>query len=159
MIHAGTHAYPFAGLVQPAQAAPEPPVRHRLMPRDPAHWNPLNCLVAVIDDPDAAGRAAMALLDAGLQEADVCLIHPREIIAQEDARRRRSLLVRLLDAVRSPGDEGIVAAAYAAEARRGHYLLVACVRGEARVGCAHALLAAHSAHTVHYFGKWIIRGL
>ena len=120
-----------------------PPARDdRLMPRDLQSWNPLNCLVCVIDDPAAAARAA----------ADVRLADPREVVAIDDAWRSRGLLSRIAASIRTLGDEGIVASAYLAEARRGHHALIVYAPGSERTrraddrgpppGAHHSLLRA-----------------
>jgi hypothetical protein len=133
--------------------------RDRLMPRDIRNWNPRDCLVAVIDDAEQAQQAALALREAGFAEADVRLAHAPEIVALDETRRGHGLLGRLVASIGSLGDEGLVAAEYMDEARRGHHLLIAYAPGATRMRRACALVARYRAHTVHYFGRWVIRGL
>ena len=137
-----------------------PPARgDRLMPRDLQSWNPLNCLVCVIDEPDAAALAAEDLREAGFADTDVRLADPREVVAIDDAWRSRGLLARIAASIRTLGDEAIVAAAYLAEARRGHHALIVYAPGSEGTRCAWAIVARHRAHTIHYYGRWAIRGM
>ena len=131
----------------------------RLMPRDFHSWNPLNCLVCVIDEPAAAARAVEDLREAGFAGADVRLADPREVVAIDDAWRSRGLLARIAASIRTLGDEGIVASAYLAEARRGHHALIVYAPGGERTRRAWTIVARHRAHTIHYYGRWAIRGM
>jgi len=131
----------------------------RLMPRNLHSWNPLNCLVCVIDEPDAAARAAADLREAGFAGADVRLADPREVVAIDDAWRSRGLLVRVAASIRTLGDAGIVAAEYLIEARRGHHALIVYAPGGEGTRRAWRIVARHRAHTIHYYGRWAIRGM
>lgn len=133
--------------------------QHRLLPRALATWNPRGCLVAVLEEPAQAALAALALRNAGFGVADVCLVTPRQFAMILDAQAARGRLARIATALRTPGDEGLVAAEYADAARRGRHLLIVYAPGNEQVHCAHGLLADHGAHTMYHFGRWIVRGL
>ena len=137
-----------------------PPVRgDRLMPRNLHSWNPLNCLVCVIDEPAAAAQASADLREAGFAGGDVRLADPCEVVAIDDAWRSRGLLARIAASIRTLGDEGIVASAYLAEARRGHHALIVYAPGSERTRRARTIVAHYRAHTNHYYGHWAIRGM
>jgi|GEM_PF-1814017 len=137
-----------------------PPARgDRLMPRNLQSWNPLNCLVCVIDEPDAAARAVADLREAGFAAADVRLADPLEVVAIDDAWHSRGLLARMAASIRTLGDEGIVAAEYLTEARRGHHALIVYAPGGERTRRAWTIVARRGAHTIHYYGRWAIRGM
>jgi hypothetical protein len=133
--------------------------RERLLPCASGRWNPRDCMVAVIDDVGQAWAAIQALCAAEFAEADVYLAQGHEIVAHDEAWRGRGLLARLIAGIGSLGDEGLIASEYVAEARRGHHVLIVHAPGDARMWHAWALLARYQAHTVHYFGRWVIRDL
>jgi hypothetical protein len=133
--------------------------RHRLMPRDLATWCPLHCLVSAFDVAGQARAAMAALRKEGFQDVDMVLAPPQEIMALEEACRTRSLLMRILASVRTPGSESLTVDEYVNEARRGHYLLIVYAPREAQRRNATSIVAHHQAHTSHYFGRWTIRGI
>jgi hypothetical protein len=134
-------------------------MRDRLMPRDLGTWNPRDCLVCVIDDAVSARQAARALHRAGYADHNVRLALAAEIVALDDARLGRGLFTRIVTGLRALGDEGLVTEEYAAAARRGQQVLIVHAPGETRAQRAHAIVARHRAHTVHFFGRWVIRAL
>ncbi len=155
-----THSTTIAAAVRMhGMTAAHATMSDRLMPHDIARWNPQDCLVSVIDDAEQARLAALALREAGFLERDIRLAHAEEIIALDNAGRVRSPLARLVASMRTLGDEGLIAAEYVAEARCGHHVLIAYAPGDARKRHACELLLRYQAHTVHYFGRWVIRGL
>lgn len=160
MMHVGMLTQVNTGSTPDAQTTPSQTMaRHRLLPRDLATWNPRGCLVAVIEEPAPAALAALALRRAGFADADVCLADPREIVVIGAAWEARSGLARAIAAIRTPGDEWLVTADYAGAAQRGHYLLVVHAPCDELRRRAQAMLAEHLAHTMHYFGRWTVRGL
>jgi hypothetical protein len=116
-------------------------------------------LVCVIDDPVAAQQTVVALYDAGFVPADVQLVPARVFLELEEAQRARGLLARLLASFRALGDEALIAAHYLAAARRGRQVLIVHAPGEARLRCAQAIVVRAHAHTLHYYGQWVIRGI
>jgi hypothetical protein len=139
--------------------APSAARRDRLMPRNLGSWNPRHCLVSVVDDRAAALAAAAALREAGFGDGDVRLAADREFIALDDAQQSRGMLSRFVAGMRAFGDESLIAAQYVAEARRGNHIVIVYAPGEARMRQALAVVARHRAHTVHYYGQWVIRGM
>jgi hypothetical protein len=131
----------------------------RLLPRALESWNPRQCLVCVIDDPVALQQAVVALYDAGFAAVDVQLVPARVFLELEEAQRARSLLACLLASFRALGDEGLIAAHYLAAARRGQQVLIVHAPGEARMRCAQAIVVRAHAHTLHYYGRWVIQGI
>jgi hypothetical protein len=115
--------------------------------------------VAVIDGLTDARNGARALREAGFVDDDVRLALASEVTAIDDACSARGLFARIVAGIRTLGDEGIVAAAYVAEARCGHHMLIVYAPGDALRQRAHEIVARHRAHTVNYFGRWVIRGL
>jgi hypothetical protein len=144
-----------AGYLTPADATP----RDRLMPHSLDCWNPRNCLVSVVADRGAALRAMAALRAAGFAEADVCLATDRQFVALDETRRARNVLARVIAGMRSLGDESIIAAQYVAEARRGGHIVVVHAPGDALTRRALTIMAGHRAHTMHYYSRWVIRGM
>ena len=153
-------AHTTTGIALGAPTAPTKGARHhRLLPRDLAAWNPRDCLVAVLEEPAQAVQAARALRSAGFDDTDICPVAPWQVAMLLDAQEARSRLARLAAALRSLGDESLVAAEYAEAARRGHHLLIVHAPGDERLRRAQGVLARHGAHTMHHFGRWIVRGL
>jgi hypothetical protein len=133
--------------------------RDRLMPCDLATWSPMHCLVSAFDTPRQA-RAAMAVLAAeGFLDTDILLVRPQAIMALDEACRARSLFTRILASIRTPGSESLTVDEYVDEARRGHYLLIVYAPREDQRRNATRIVAHHQAHTIHYFGRWTIRGI
>lgn len=134
-------------------------VQDRLMPRDLATWSPLHCLVSTFDTPRLARKAMIALREGGFQDADMLLVQPRALLALDEACRARSLPTRILASIRTPGSESLTMDEYVDEARRGRYLLIVYAPREAQWRGATRVVAHHQAHTIHYFGRWTIRGI
>jgi hypothetical protein len=134
--------------------------RHdRLMPHDLANWNPRHCLVSVVDDRASALLAVAALREAGFGEGDIRLAAGREFIALDDAQRARGMIARLVASMRAFGDESLIAAEYVAEARLGKHIVIVFAPGDDLTRRALTIMARHRAHTMHYYSKWVIRGL
>jgi hypothetical protein len=142
-----------------SRAAAQAAAKDRLMPRDLATWSPLHCLVSAFDTPRQA-RAAMAALAAeGFLDTDILLVRPQTIMALDEVCRARSLLTRILASIRTPGSESLAVDEYIDEARRGHYLLIVYAPRDEQRRNAIRVVAHHQAHTIHYFGRWTIRGI
>jgi hypothetical protein len=129
----------------------------RLLPNDMTMWNPRGCLVSVIDEPVEAWRAAEHLREAGFAAEDVRVALAHEVTEVADTSREHSIL-GIVRGIFSLGDEGIIAASYLDEARSGHHLLIVYAPKDDQRRRAHAVVADHQAHAVHYYGRWVISG-
>ena len=135
------------------------PRQDRLMPRDLDRWNPLRCLVCVVDEPAAAKRAVATLHAAWFADADVCLALAGSFISLDEVRRARTPLARLVATACAIGEEALATAMYLAEARAGHHTVIAYAPGAERMRHAQAIMSRHRGHTIYYYGHWTIRGL
>ena len=124
-------------------------------------WYPENYMVAVIDHPAEAEQAAEALRQAGWPAIDVRLFAGTQVATHLDKiEEHRSLPKKLAADVRHVvSDEGVMGEDYEEEARLGHQILAVYTPNDDKVEQARTLLAAHGAHSVEYFGKWVITDL
>jgi ATP phosphoribosyltransferase len=124
-------------------------------------WYPENYIVAVIDHPAEAEQAAEALRKAGWPAMDVRLFAGTEVATHlNKIEEHRSLPKKLAADVRHVvSDEGIIGEDYEEEARLGHQILAVYTPNDNKVEQARTLLTAHGAHSIEYFGKWVITDL
>ena len=124
-------------------------------------WYPENYIVAVIDHRAEAEQAAEALRSAGWPAMDVRLFAGTEVETHlNKIEEHRSLPKKLAADVRHVvSDEGIMGEDYEEDARLGHQILAVYTPNDDKVEQARTLLAAHHAHSIEYFGKWVITDL
>ena len=120
-------------------------------------WYPKDFVVAVINDPTQAGRAAAALREQGLDPDDVHLVTGPEALAWDARFRAQMHPVKHFAAMLLSGsEEGIMEDRYLREAQEGHSF--ALVRFETldenspRAQTVREVLQAHDARMVTYYG-------
>lgn len=120
-----------------------------------------NWLVGVIDDPQQAQQAEVALLQAGFSEDSTLLLHGHETLkrlrAKDEQRGPLGWAMKALSALTSDTRE--FEDNYAAEARAGHAILSLRVSDEEDMERARQLMAAHGAHYIKHYGTWVVTDL
>jgi hypothetical protein len=124
-------------------------------------WHTEHYLAAVIDDLNEAERAVSELEQAGWNAHEVRLFRGASAVQTTDmAACHPGLPARIAAAVRrATSEEGPISAVYEAEAKRGHQILTVYAPGPAEVARASQVLARHQAHSIEYFGGWVITDL
>jgi hypothetical protein len=137
------------------------PTRANKPPTSFGNAYPRDDVIAVIDDRESAEHAVRALSDAGLPESDVDLLDgPSVVEANRSLQQRRGRLQRL-EVWLSSGfsDDAAYARAYALEAERGHYLLIAHAAQPEVVERVSQVLRAHGAHGMRHYEALTITDL
>jgi hypothetical protein len=121
-------------------------------------WYPKQTLVGVIDDPEQACRATIALMGAGFAEDDIrLLLGPEVVEISEDVDQHRSALGRMVYSLSSLwSTEAPAAEHYIHEAREGHNLVMVHAPepdGRPEGEAALAVLREHGAHHLRYYGR------
>lgn len=127
---------------------------------------PTNYIVAVFDDLQEARQAARALYDAGYEEQTVRLMDAQESLAKiQELEARKNPFQRFFSSFQGATDE-TGAQIYCLEAELGHHLLYvrACASSirtcsTREIGQIRAILKAHRAHTVKFFGTWAVEDI
>lgn len=124
-------------------------------------WYPEDYIVAVIDHPAEAERAAEALRSAGWPATDVRLFAGTQVASHlNNIEEQQSLPKKLAADVRHyVSDEGVMGEDYEEDARLGHNILAVYTPNDDKVEQARTLLTAHHAHSIEHFGKWVITDL
>ncbi len=120
-------------------------------------WNPLGCLVSVIDDPTEATQAVDALRAAGFAAEDVHLLLAAEVLAS--ANPHQSILARVFFALANLSDDAAFEATYREEAEHGHQIVVVYAPTREQVEQAHLVVERYHAHTLLHYGPWVVRGI
>ena len=122
-------------------------------------WNPVGCLVSVIDDPREAAHAVMALRASGFPPEHVRIIPPNDLLASVGGSGQRGgLIARVVCMLADWSDNTIFAAEYLDEARRGHQVVMVYAPALERADQAHVVVGHHGAHMVRHYGPWVVRG-
>ena len=122
-------------------------------------WNPVGCLVSVIDDPRQAAHAVMALRASGFPPEHVRLIPPNDLLASVGGSGQRGgLIARVVCTLVDWSDNAIFAAEYLDEARRGHQVVMVYAPALEQANQAHMAIRRHGAHKVRHYGSWVVRG-
>ncbi len=123
-------------------------------------WDPVDCLVSVIDDPAEALQAVDDLRAAGFVEDDVRLFLGQEVVDHDrDIMNHRSSLKNVVYMLSNISDETVMAQEYLDEARQGHQILAVHASDVGRVKQASASVVRHHAHRVRYYGRWTVSDL
>jgi hypothetical protein len=122
---------------------------------------PRNVVIAVLDDLQGSGRAVKALKKAGFPEPDIHLFHGEEAAERIDATGRHlGPIKHVLRSLRwLLSEEGPMLSEYEEEAHAGHHILFVKIHRSQQVQRAAVILATHHAHTIRYFGRWLITDL
>ena len=122
-------------------------------------WNPVGCLVSVIDDPREAAHAVMALRALGFPPEHVRLIPAADLLANVGGSGQRDgLIARVICMLADWSDNAIFAAEYLDEARRGHQVVMVYAPAPEQADQAHVVVGRHCAHMVRHYGSWVVRG-
>ena len=122
-------------------------------------WNPEGCLVSVIDDPRQAVQAVQALQAAGFTDEHIRLILAGDPPALREGTAWHSRLGQVFFTLINPSDDGAFEEEYRDEAGRGHAILMVYAPRQEQSTRAWGVARNHGAHTVKYYGPWIVRGL
>jgi hypothetical protein len=121
-------------------------------------YYPLNDLLAVIHERATAERAVQALKDAGVSDGDVDLLDGAWFAeAVRSSGRRHGVASRL--AALLPTDESLLVQTYVEEAEQGHHIVVVHADQPEEVERARRVLAAHGAHEMRHYGRYVITDL
>jgi hypothetical protein len=127
---------------------------------------PTNYIVAVFDDLRDARQAARAFYDSGYEENTVRVMDARETLARiEQLDAQKNPFQRFFSSFQGATDE-TGAQIYRFEATQGHHMLYvrACASSirtcsTREIGQIRAILKAHRAHTVKFFGTWAVEDI
>ena len=127
-----------------------------------------NWLVGVIDDPQMAEQAVVALINAGFNQQDVLLLHGPEMLKRLDAKdeqrgplgwAHKALASVVTDASTCDRRQHIRERVYAREASAGHSIVNVHTNDPEYVERGTAVLTKHGAHFIKHFGPWTITDL
>ena len=121
-------------------------------------WNPEGCLVSVIDDPVQAARAVDALRTAGFADEQIRLVLVGDVSTFGELPAARGMARQAFFMVTNLSDDSEFEEEYRDEARRGHPILIVHAPRSEQSARARAVLRDFDAHTVTYYGHWIVRG-
>jgi len=127
---------------------------------------PTNYIVCVFDDLEDARQALQAFREAGYEEDTVRLMDSQEAIAKmQELEQNKNAFQRFFSSFQGATDE-TGAEIYAFEAREGNHILYvrACATSirtcsTNEIGQIRAILAAHHARTVKFFGTWAVEDI
>lgn len=123
-------------------------------------WDPEDCLVSVINDPEEAVRALDDLRAGAFEVDDVHLFLAQEVIGIDSAIiDHRGFLKKVVYAVTNISDDAALAEDYLNQARQGHQILVVHAPDIERAKQAYTIIKRHHAHQVRYYGRWVVRDL
>jgi hypothetical protein len=127
---------------------------------------PTNYIVAVFDDLEDAKQAVRAFHDRGYEENTVRVMDAQETLARiEQLDAQKNPFQRFFSSFQGATDE-TGADVYRFEATQGHHILYvrACASSirtcsTREIGQIRAILKAHRAHTVKFFGTWAVEDI
>ncbi len=121
-------------------------------------YYPTGYVVAVLDDADAAARAAQSLTASGFSDEDVRVHRAEEILERhERVIRGQNLPQRVVGAIDS--DEREARDEYIAEARQGRVVVTVHAEHEEQVHKARAALVGHGAYAIRHYDKTVLHDL
>ncbi len=121
-------------------------------------WYPKGCVVAVINDEDAARAAVADFRAAGFVEDDVRVFTSDEVLrTEEQIRKQANPLQRVLMGATGGTDEGMATRQYLDEARAGHCIVVVRVgQRDTPDPRIRPVMEARGAHTIRVYMDFTI---
>jgi uncharacterized membrane protein len=124
-------------------------------------WYPTDFVVALVDDPAQAERAAAALATAGFPQADIAYRESAQVLQQVEASRRQEGTVRrLVGSIQEHlATEGQMGRQFLEAAQRGNTIIAVRAETPERVAAAQQALRGQGARSLHHFGRWTVTNL